>query len=144
MAPGAADYAMGGDEMKIAIGVGCRKGCASEAIVALVRRALESAQGEGWDGATAALYTHQAKRAEAGLFEAASALAMPLVFLDVETLREAAPNAATRSKKVMALFDLPSIAETAALAGAGAGATLLAPRVNAAGVSCAIAKGGDA
>ncbi|MGA2636311.1 MAG: cobalamin biosynthesis protein [Methylocella sp.] len=129
--------------MKIAIGIGCRKGCSSEAIVALVRRALERA---GFDGAqredtTAAIFTHQAKRIEAGLFAAAAELALPLVFLDEESLRAAAPRAASKSEKVMALFDLPSIAETAALAGAGAGATLLAPRISAAGVSCAIAKG---
>jgi cobalt-precorrin 5A hydrolase len=132
---------MGRDEMKIAIGVGCRKGCSSEAIVALVRRALERA---GCEGATAAIFTHQAKRVEAGLFAAAAELGIPLVFLDSESLRTAAPEAATRSEKVMALFDLPSIAETAALAGAGAGATLLAPRISAAGVSCAIAKGSGA
>jgi cobalt-precorrin 5A hydrolase len=127
--------------MKIAIGVGCRKGCSSEAIVALVRRALEQA---GRDTATAAIFTHQAKRFEAGLFAAAAELEMPLVFLDSESLRAAAPMAAMRSEKVMALFDLPSIAETAALAGAGEGAALLAPRISAAGVSCAIAKGSEA
>jgi cobalt-precorrin 5A hydrolase len=134
---------MGRDEMKIAIGIGCRKGCSSEAIVALVRRALERA---GCDSAqredtTAAIFTHQAKRIEAGLFAAAAELALPLVFLDEESLRAAAPRAASKSEKVMALFYLPSIAETAALAGAGAGAELLAPRISAAGVSCAIAKG---
>jgi cobalt-precorrin 5A hydrolase len=128
------------DEMKIAIGIGCRKGCPCEAIVALVRRALENA---GCDGATAALYTHQSKQVEAGLFAAAAELGIPLVLLDPETLRAAAPLAATQSEKVMALFDLPSIAETAALAGAGAGARLVAPRINAAGASCAIAKGGE-
>ncbi len=123
--------------MKIAVGVGCKRGCPGEAIVALVRRALEDA---GCDGAAAAIYTHQAKRVEAGLFAAAAELALPLVFLDAESLRAAAPRAASKSEKVMALFDLPSIAETAALAGAGAGATLLGPRINAEGASCAIAK----
>jgi cobalt-precorrin 5A hydrolase len=134
---------MGRDEMIIAIGVGCRKGCSSEAIVALVRRALERAECDGAqrENTTAAIFTHQAKRIEAGLFAAAAELALPLVFLDEESLRAAAPRAASKSEKVMALFDLPSIAETAALAGAGAGATLLAPRISAAGVSCAVAKG---
>lgn len=132
--------------MKIAIGIGCRRGCAGAAIVALVRRALEEAGCEKaqLDGATAALFTHQAKSVEAGLFEAASELGLPLVFLDAATLSDAAPRAVTRSAKVTALFDLPSIAETAALAGAGAGAELLVPRASAAGASCAIAKGREA
>jgi cobalt-precorrin 5A hydrolase len=132
---------MGFDEMKIAIGVGCRKGCASDAIVALVRRALARA---GCENAAAGLFTHPAKREEAGLIEAASRLKLPLVFLDPEALRDAADRVATRSETVMALFDLPSIAETAALAGAGAGSRLLAPRISAAGASCAIAKGRNA
>jgi cobalt-precorrin 5A hydrolase len=127
--------------MKIAIGVGCRKGCASDAIVALVRRALARA---GCEGATAMIFTHPAKRAEAGLEEAANRLNLPLVFLDPEEMRKAADRAATRSGVVMALFNLPSIAETAALAGAGAGARLIAPRISAAGASCAIAEGFDA
>ena len=123
--------------MKIAIGVGCRKGCASDAIVGLVRRALTNA---GCEGATAALFSHEAKRFEDGLIEAASLLGLPLVFLDPQALRNAGDRTTTRSEAVMARFDLPSIAETAALAGAGAGSRLLAPRISAAGASCAIAK----
>ncbi len=123
--------------MKIAIGVGCRKGCASDSIVALVRRALE---GAGCAGAPAGLFSHPAKRHEDGLIQAAARLDLPLVFLDPDDLREAADRALTRSRTVTAIFDLPSIAETAALAGAGAGSRLLAPRISAAGASCAIAE----
>ncbi len=121
--------------MRIAIGVGCKQGCASEAIIALVRRALSSAQRSD----AVALFTHQDKQGEAGLIEAARRLALPLVFLDRAALREAAPRAVTYSAKVMAMFGLPSIAETAALAGAGPGSILLVPRISDAGASCAIA-----
>lgn len=124
----------------IAIGLGCRKGCPGEAIVALVRRALART---GRGGAAARLFTHIDKASEPGLREAAELLALPLVFLDPATLRQAAPRAATSSPRVMALFGLPSIAETAALAGAGRGAVLLAPRMSAAGASCAIAEKGE-
>jgi len=120
----------------IAIGLGCRKGCASEAIVALVQSALARA---GRADAQASLFTHIDKASEPGLREAAEKLALPLVFLDAATLRQASPRAATSSPRVMALFGLPSIAETAALAGAGPDAVLLAPRMSEAGASCAIA-----
>ena len=123
--------------MKIAIGVGCRKGCASEAILALVRRAVARAASEG---AQAELFTHEAKRFEPGLIEAAERLGLPLVFLDQTRLGAASPGAATTSAKVMTLFALPSIAETAALAGAGAGAELLVSRISSAGASCAVAR----
>jgi cobalt-precorrin 5A hydrolase len=123
--------------MKIAIGVGCRKGCASESIVALVERAMARAASEA---APAGLFTHEAKRFEPGLVEAAEKLGLPLIFLDQIRLGAASPDAATTSAKVMTLFGLPSIAETAALAGAGAGAELLVSRISAAGASCAIAR----
>ncbi|VFU08973.1 cobalamin biosynthesis protein [Methylocella tundrae] len=123
--------------MKIAIGVGCRKNCASETIVALVRRAIARAHCEG---SAAALYSHQAKDLEPGLIEAAAKLEMPLVFLDPKLLDEAAPRAVTRSEKVIDMFGLPSIAETAALAGAGAGAELILARISDSCASCAIAK----
>ncbi len=122
--------------MRIAIGVGCRRGCASDAIVALVQRALESAPCS--DGA--GLFTHQDKQNEAGLAQAAKELALPLVFLDAALLRNAAPRAIAHSQKVMKIFGLPSIAETAALAGAGPDSVLLVPRITDAGASCAIAR----
>ncbi len=122
--------------MKIAIGVGCRKGCASDSIVELVRRAMEKAQ---CGGEPTALFTHQDKSAEPGLIEAALRLELPLVFLAPEILHETSTRTATRSEKVVAIFGLPSIAETAALAGAGAGSRLIVTRINAAGASCAVA-----
>lgn len=122
--------------MKYAIGLGCRKGCAGEAIEALVRRAAEAAR---CDLTQASLFTHVAKSGEDGLFAAARRLGAPLVFLPPERLRVAAGRIATRSARVEALFDLPSIAESAALAGAGPGARLLVARINGGGASCAIA-----
>jgi cobalt-precorrin 5A hydrolase len=66
-------------------------------------------------------------------------LGLPLVFLDEESMRQASLRAATRSPRVMALFGLPSIAETAALAGAGPSSVLLVARMSDGGASCAIA-----
>ena len=67
----------------VAIGVGCKKGCSSEAIAGLVERAMAAAS---CACAGASLFTHAAKQSEPGLKEAAKALGLPLVFLGDETL----------------------------------------------------------
>ncbi len=120
----------------IAIGLGCRKGVSGEAIASLVREALARIEQTG----AAALFTVDGKRAEAGLAQAAQALAMPLHFLTQEALAAVADLAQTRSPRVEALFGVPSVAETAALAGAGAGAVLILPRIARDNVTCAIAR----
>ena len=85
------------------------------------------------------LFTHEAKNSEAGLAGAAKALGLPLVFLETEVLRQASLRAATNSPRVMEMFGLPSIAEAAALAGAGPSSVLLVARISNGGASCAIA-----
>ncbi len=122
--------------MDIAIGLGCRKGVSGEVIASLVREALERIEQPG----AAALFTVDAKRDEAGLAQAAQALAMPLHFLTREALEAVADLAQTRSPRVEALFGVPSVAETAALAGAGPGSVLILPRIACDNVTCAIAR----
>jgi cobalt-precorrin 5A hydrolase len=119
----------------LAIGVGCRAGCPAEAIATLVQRALSSAGVSG----SPALFTSVDKHREAGIAAAAVRLALPLVYLPRASLEAAAPDAQTRSERVVSLFGVPSIAETAALAGAGPGAKLIVPRMAADGATCAIA-----
>ncbi len=120
----------------VAIGIGCKRSCSSEAIVTLVERALAAA---ACAGAPAALFTHEAKKSEAGLASAAKALGVPLVFLNIQVLRQASLRAVTNSPRVMRMFGLPSIAEAAALAGAGPSSVLLVARMSDGGASCAIA-----
>jgi cobalt-precorrin 5A hydrolase len=120
----------------VAIGIGCKRGCSTEAIVALVTRAMAAA---ACVGARAALFTHKVKKNEPALANAAKKLGLPLIFLDEESMRQAALRATTSSPRVMALFGLPSIAETAALAGAGPSSVLLVARMSDRGASCAIA-----
>jgi cobalt-precorrin 5A hydrolase len=120
----------------VAIGIGCKRGCSSEVIVALVERAIAAAS---CAGAPTALFTHEAKKSEAGLVSAAKALGLPLVFLEGQVLRQASLRAATNSPRVMAMFGLPSIAEAAALAGAGPSSILLVARMSDGRASCAIA-----
>ncbi len=120
----------------LAIGVGCRKGASSAAIISLVRSALERIAQSG----ASALFTTDAKKGETGLEEAAATLDMPLHFLGVDALKAVAAEAQTHSPRVEALFGVPSVAETAALAGAGPGAVLIVPRISGEGVTCAIAR----
>ena len=120
----------------VAIGLGCKRGCSAQAIVALVERAIAAAS---CADAPAALFTHEAKKSEAGLASAAKALGLPLIFLDTQVLRQASLRGATNSPRVMAMFGLPSIAEAAALAGAGPSSVLLVARMSDGGASCAIA-----
>jgi cobalt-precorrin 5A hydrolase len=120
----------------MAIGIGCKRGCSSEVIVALVECAVAAAS---CAGAPASLFTHEAKKSEAGLASAAKALGLPLVFLDGQVLWQASLRAATNSPRMMAMFGLPSIAEAAALAGAGPSSVLLVARMSDGGASCAIA-----
>lgn len=120
----------------IAIGVGCRKACPASDILALVAVALgEVPPGRRPTG----LFTVAAKRGEPGLAEAASHLGLPLVFLDQAVLALVVGEARSCSRRVEEMFGLPSVAETAALAGAGQGAVLLVPRRASATATCAIA-----
>ncbi len=119
----------------IAIGVGCRKGASAEDILAVIREALAALPGRAARG----LFTLAEKSGEPGLDSAAAAMGLPLVFLDAATLRAVAPGALTRSPRVEALHGLPSVAETAALAGAGPGAVLLVARLANKTATCAIA-----
>ncbi len=119
----------------IAIGVGCRKGCPPGDILALVRDALAALPGSTPTG----LFTVTEKRGEPGLAAAAAALDLPLVFLDRPALRHVAGDVRSVSRRVEAMFGLPSVAETAALAGAGPGAVLLVGRRANPRATCAIA-----
>jgi cobalt-precorrin 5A hydrolase len=129
---------MVGDQVMIAIGIGCRGGAAKEAILAIVRGAVARVQ---TPGETARLFSIDRKRGERGLIAAAQELDMPLDFLTPEMLRAVEGQVVTRSRRAEAEFGVASVSEAAALVGAGLNARLVAPRVGAAGVTCAIARG---
>jgi len=130
---------------RFTVGIGCRKGCTGEAIASLVRRALVLAvEADGTPDARqasrdAVMFTSELKSAEAGLVEAAARLGMQLVFLPRVELEAAAPRCATRSARVEAIIGIPSLAEAAALAGAGSGSRLVVERISEGGASCALA-----
>jgi cobalt-precorrin 5A hydrolase len=120
---------------RIAIGVGCRLGCSADAMEALVRQALDHMPAAERMG----LFTIRDKSGEPGLIEAASRLGLELVSLPREALRDQAPFLQTPSIRTESLFDVPAVAEAAALAGAGAGSVLVVPRIANQNATCAIA-----
>ncbi len=151
----------------IAIGIGCRRGCGAAEIVELVRRAwamsgprtfrvassgLEQAMFDQAFGtgepeglrSLVRLCSVAQKQGEAGLLQAGAVLGLPLVFFPAATLAAQEAQLTRRLERVTALFGTPSVAEAAALAGAGAGARLLVPRLASASATCAIASSGDA
>ncbi len=83
----------------------------------------------------------RASRQEAGFHEAAKTLGLDLVFLPLEALKARKGAAATHSPRVQAMFGVGSVAEAAALVGAGPGSRLLAPRIATSYVACALAAG---
>jgi len=120
----------------VAIGVGCRAGVSGETIAALARRALaESGEPEG----ERRVFTLEAKAAEAGILEAARLIGAKLIPLPLAALQAEATRVLTPSKAVETRFGAPNIAEASALAGAGAGARLVGPRLAMGGATCAVA-----
>ena len=116
----------------IVAGIGCRRGCTAEAVVALVRRAQECA-----GCAVDALAAPAFKRNEAGLSDAATLLGIALVFVDAAALDSAQSRCPTRSDDALRHVGIASVAEGSALAASGG--TLLLPRIAGGGATCALA-----
>jgi cobalt-precorrin 5A hydrolase len=125
-----------GETMKYAAGIGARRGVAAEAIVDLVRAVAAEHDAPLSD---VTLCTVESKAGEAGLHEAAKTLGVSLVFLPLEALKARKGAAPTHSPRVQAMFGVGSVAEAAALVGAGPGSRLLAPRVATPYAACALA-----
>lgn len=125
----------------IAAGFGCRKGCDAQDIVGVFERALRSAGKTRSD--VTGLFAPEFKRNERGLREAAALLGLPLSFLPLPELQAQSVNTATQSEHAHARAGVPSVAETAALAGAAQltheGARLLVARQIFGAATCALA-----
>ncbi|WP_431784103.1 cobalamin biosynthesis protein [Streptomyces chumphonensis] len=126
---------------RVTVGIGARRGAAAEEVLAVVAAAL-------WRvglpaGAVECLATVEARAAEPGLVAAAGRLGVPLRGHSAAALAEVpVPNP---SALPAAALGTPSVAEAAALLGAGPGAELLvaklrsAPLAGGSRVTCAVA-----
>ncbi len=128
-----------GEAMMVA-GIGCRKGVSADDVLAAVGAALEHFAVE--KDRLNALATADLKIGESGLIIASQRLGLPLHIIANAELKEADGRAVSRSERTKELTGVGSVSEAAALAAAGAGSTLLGPRLVVGSVACAIAVGG--
>jgi cobalt-precorrin 5A hydrolase len=119
--------------MSASVGIGCRAGASAAAIA---RRVEEARARAGLD--ISSLHTASAVGG-AALAEAAARLGLPLHRHDAAALLQVASRVVSHSPRVQARFGVGSVAEAAALAGAGEGSLLIVPKFSAEGVSCAVA-----
>ncbi len=123
-----------------AMGLGARRGVAAQDIVDLVRR---MATQYGVETRALTLCTLESKAEECGLHEAARELGAALKFLPLAALRARKGGALTHSPRVQAMLGVGSVAETAALVGAGPGSSLVAPRLSTRVAACALAQSAE-
>jgi cobalt-precorrin 5A hydrolase len=127
---------VGGEAVKVAVGIGCRKDCPADAVEALVRQALDRSA----NAAPSGLFTVADKQGELGLMEAAGRLGLGLTYLSRDALRARQADIQTYSPHAEQALGIPSVAEAAALVGAGPGSVLIVPRIVAGGATCAVAR----
>jgi cobalt-precorrin 5A hydrolase len=114
-------------------GIGCRAGVSAEQ----VESALAAALGPG--RSLSCIATPTAKGHEPGIIAAAAARGVPLVLISQSDLEAASAATLTHSDRSIAAMNVHSVAEAAALAGAGRASRLLGPRIAVGPVTCALA-----
>jgi len=124
---------------RYAIGIGARNDVDARELAALVR---EVAARHRVDLQAATLATLETRENERGVHAAAQLLGVGVVFLPLEIVRTRDKDVLTHSARVEQMFGVGSVAEALALAAAGAGSILLAPRVATTRLTCAIARAG--
>ncbi|MEW6255803.1 MAG: cobalamin biosynthesis protein [Pseudomonadota bacterium] len=124
----------------IVAGVGSKRGVTREDVCAAIDAAL--ARADLTRALLGAIATPAIKGGEAGIAAAAAALGLPLILVPQSRLEAVAGQVQTHSERVVALLRVPSAAETAALAAAGASPRLLGPRLALGSVTCALAEAG--
>lgn len=121
-------------------GIGSRKDVTAGDVRAAIDAAL-AARGVALS-ALSALATAEAKREEAGIFNAGRELALPVIVVADDALR--ATGTLSHSDLSQSRAGTPSVSEASALVAAGKDAKLLGPRTVLGPVTCAIAIGGGA
>ncbi len=124
----------------LAVGIGLREGATAADIVTLVRETVARHQ-IGLHHI--ALFTLDSKINAPSIHDAARELGTVITYLPLARLAAHKDETITRSAVVESRFGVGSICEAAALAGAGPGARLIAPRSTNARVACALAIAAD-
>jgi cobalt-precorrin 5A hydrolase len=141
MAERHAGDAMGVGEAVIVAGIGCRKGASPAEIEAVIAAALAQA-GFAQDRLDA-IAAPAGKSEESGIAAVALLYGLPLLFVPQSALEAAAPRCETHSERSLAVKNVPSVAEAAALAAGGPHAKLLLARIAVGPATCALAETGS-
>lgn len=123
----------------IVAGFGCRPGAKAEDFESALAVALQSAGCPRQ--ALSAIALPYFRKDEDGAVAAMRQWQLGVAIIDQPALEQACLRAETHSALALTHTGLSSVAESAALAAAGTGSRLLAKRVSAGGVTCAIAIG---
>ncbi|MCT8971891.1 cobalamin biosynthesis protein [Microbaculum marinisediminis] len=124
----------------IVAGIGCRKGCGADEIVALIEDAVKQAGIANCK--FTALAAPRFKDDEPGPREAAERMNLPLLLIDEKAMKAVEPRCPTRSETALKATGFASVAEAAALAAAGTDGRLVLPRISSAMATCALAERG--
>jgi cobalt-precorrin 5A hydrolase len=130
---------MASEETMIVAGLGFRRGTSAEALEMVISMALERARlGRG---ELDALATLAEKAEEPGLLEVSRVLALPVIACSPTAMLQVSDRTVTASARAQATVGVPSVAEAAALVGAGRSSMLRVARVSTDSATCAIAEG---
>jgi cobalt-precorrin 5A hydrolase len=125
-------------EAVIVAGIGCRTGVSATEVDLAIEAALRQSTGR-LPHTLQLIATAAARAGESGVIVAAAARGIPLVLISQPDLEAADARTLTQSARSLAAMNVGSVAEAAALAGAGRNARLLGPRVTVGPVTCALA-----
>lgn len=123
---------------KYVLGVGCARGAAAQELWESVQETLDAAGVAA--GAVACVATLDLKADEPAMNDLARRLNVPLRIFTAAELEAEAPRLQNPSDVVFAEVGCHGVSEGAALAAAGADATLRAPKVKTANTTCALAE----
>jgi cobalt-precorrin 5A hydrolase len=144
--------------LEVAAGIGCRAGVTTAQVEAAIAAALAAASTQAAVLARAAgraepatprkltlslIATPAAKTNEPAIAAAAVARGVPLALISQSALEAANRKTLTHSNHSMSAMNVHSVAEAAALAGAGTHSQLLGPRIVVGPVTCALATAGS-
>lgn len=124
--------------LRYAVGVGCARGCSAEELIELVETHL--AEADIANGAVACVTTIDLKADEAAVNALAAHLDVPLRVYSVEELQRETPRLKNPSNVVYDEVGVHGVSEGAALAAAGAFASLVVEKQKTENATCAIAR----
>ena len=125
-------------------GIGCRSGVSTEQVESALESAVEALEAAlrnmpPAERVLTAIATPATKSHEPGILAAAASRGIALLLISQPNLEAANPATLTHSEHSMAAMNVHSVAEAAALAGAGPRSRLLGPRIVVGPVTCALA-----